>query len=191
MEVVDSEKPRAEHFVFHHQVADVAPAEIFAGITCAAFLERSRVVFVGGIPDMLASTVVVEVGVTRQSGGVDAVEHIHAAFHGFENIFRRTNTHEVAWFIFGIVRMYDVEDAVHGLAFFTHAQSADGDTRQIHLGTEFGRFNAQVVKNDSLDDGEKRLFGIAFLFLERGVFFPATVEPGMGPFHRFPGVFVR
>ena len=71
--------------------------------------------------------------VTRVAGRHNAVEEINAASDAFNDVARRTDTHQVARLMLGRMRQNNIENMVHDLGAFTDGKTADGITRQIQL----------------------------------------------------------
>lgn len=76
----------------------------------------------------------------------DAIEHVHAAMHGFEDIERRADAHEVAW---TICRQKLRGEFAHVLALvlgLAHGQPADREPIERHRAKSFGALAAEVLE---------------------------------------------
>ena len=131
----------------------------------------------------------VEHAVPGVAGRQHAVEHIDAAADALQNIFRRTDAHEVAGFVGGQYSSDQLGHGVHILHGFAHRQTADGVAFAAEGGDRFGRGPAQIGVGAALHDGEKSL--------RITVLRPGTVEtlhtagqPAVGQLHGLFSVIV-
>ncbi len=80
-----------------------------------------------------------QMAVARVAGRHDAVEHINAATHAFNQIFRFTHAHQVSWFICRDLRADMFQNAVHIFFRLTHSQTADSVAIKAYLYQTFDR----------------------------------------------------
>ena len=86
-----------------------------------------------------------------------AVEHIHTALDGFENVLRRTHTHEVAGLVLRKNLIHHLDHLVHHLRRFAYRQTTDGITVGTLVGNKFRSLLSQVLIGTALNDGEEAL----------------------------------
>jgi hypothetical protein len=98
-----------------------------------------------------------EVAVARVARGHHAVEHVDAAGHAFDQVFRRAHAHQVA----RLVRRQPVRrvrhDAQHLVLGLADADAAHRVARQVELDQRRQRLFAQVLEHAALHDAEQRV----------------------------------
>ncbi|MNS79467.1 hypothetical protein D3C72_1131230 [compost metagenome] len=80
-----------------------------------------------------------QVSVTRVAGWHDAVEHIDAAAHTFNQILWFTHAHQVSRFIRRDLRANMLQNTVHVFLRLTHSQTADSVAIKTYLYQTFNR----------------------------------------------------
>ena len=85
------------------------------------------------------------------------VEEVHAARHALNDVRRRADAHQVAWFILRHIGLDRVDDVVHHLRRLTDRKAADGVAVAVDLCDLLHVPNAQILKGRTLIDAEKHL----------------------------------
>ena len=96
----------------------------------------------------------------RISGRHDAVEEVHAACDGFNDVRRRADAHQIARPVFWHIRLDRLNDLIHDLSRFADGQTADGVARQVELGDLLHVPDAQILERRALIDPPELLTGI-------------------------------
>ena len=126
-DVVDAEQVPAEVFAGLGEVVEVGALVVAATVAVAVGVEGAVLEFVDGARD-------VEFAVGSEHGAAlgelrrdDAVEHVHAAVDGLEDVDGRADAHEVAREIFGEVFGDEAGELVALGVGFTDGETADGE----------------------------------------------------------------
>ena len=117
--------------------------------------------------------------VASVAGRHDAVEHIHAAFDSFQQVYRRTDTHQVTGLVFRQYFIYNLNHFVHLLGRFADSQSADGIPVSSLPGNVFSGVTAQVRIYATLYNREETLLISVFRFRSVETV-ETTVQPAFG-----------
>ena len=158
MQVVDGRKRPAERFFCLEEVAQVGAAVVAAAVAVAFGIER-EVVAVGEFRALVAehSPAGVNEAVLGVFRGQDAVEHVHATLHKFEQVPRSADTHHVAGAVLGQIVCAKVRNFVHDFDGFAHGESA----HRVAVGRKFlerlDGFLAEFLVHAALDNPEKVL----------------------------------
>lgn len=142
MQVVHREECCSGHFVFDDKVADIYSAVVRACDTGAVFHQRFFAGFEFGVSEVVQTVFGPKTSVPGKTGRQDAVEHVYAPVYSFDDIFRTTDTHEVARFFRREKRTDRRERGVHIFFAFTHGESADGEPGERQIRHEFHRLNS-------------------------------------------------
>ena len=181
---------RGQHFAGDGQVAQVSLRVRRIGEAVARRIDRRKIVaplLVADIDDPLAGKQHPVASVARRH---HAIEHIHAALDRFEQVYRRSDSHQVT-------RPVDRQDSVHQFDHFVHyrrrladGQSPDRIPVGVELLHEFGGTRPQIRIGTSLHDRKKRL-AVTVLRPRRGIPLETTFEPPAGQIQRFGRIIVR
>src|SRR3954464_226604 len=160
MYIVQGEEAQSEYLVRHEKVPDVGAAESRTRRAIAVGIEWARVGAVLGALDVEAAIAGEDRAVASHPGWRDAVEEIDAAADSFDEIFGKSNPHQVARMGLRQRVVNDVEHLVHRVLLLAHRQAADAEARPVvHVADLGGGFAAQVGVDAALDDREERLSG--------------------------------
>src|SRR5690242_18779659 len=119
-------QPRGQHLLDVIQVVQIGPRIAGADHAPAGRIDRRLVPLIAGLLDQHAAERRKQPAGPSMTRGHDAIEKIDAPRDGFQQVFRHTDAHEIAWFRRRQFRRRDVEHAVHvGLAF-ADRKSSDG-----------------------------------------------------------------
>ena len=99
-EIVNRRQPSARDFARLDEVADIGAGEVAAGITVAAFLQRTKVMRILRVADDQSSLIGEAGSVAGDARRQHAVEHIHAAVYALDQTIRTADAHQIA----GLVR---------------------------------------------------------------------------------------
>ena len=188
-EVVDGANLEAEDFLGADEVVEVGEGVDVVAVGVAFGVdgvEAGFPLFVFNVDGAVGSE---EKSVAAVAGGHYAVEHVNAAFDGFENVGRSADAHEVAWAVEGKDGVDNFNHLVHGFGGFAHGEAADGVAFGVFGGYVFGRLTAEVGIFAALDDGEEALV-VAVEGLGGVEAVDAAVEPAVGELHGVFGVAV-
>src|SRR5574344_573352 len=127
--------------------------------------------------------------VTPVTSRHDAVEHIHAAGYGLDDIGGCTHAHEVTRLIFREYGVHHLNHLVHRLGRFSNSETADSVAVTAFRRYIFRRAGPQVGRGAALHYREERL-SVAVFRLRAVETVNATVEPAVRPLHRQFGITV-
>ena len=96
----------------------------------------------------------------RISGRHDAVEEVHAACDGFNDVRRRADAHQITRPVFWHIRLDRLNDLIHDLSRFADGKTADGVARQVELGDLLHVPDAKILERRALIDPPELLTGI-------------------------------
>ena len=143
-----------------YEMADVRTAVVLAGFAAAALVDRTVVVGVFLVHHVHFAVPREEIAVTCISRRHYAVEEINAAVYGFENVLRRTDTHEVARLVLRHIRLDCLDYAVHLLRALAYGKSADRVSRAVDLADALHVLDAEILVCAALVYAEQHLLGI-------------------------------
>ena len=118
--------------------------------------------------------------IARIASGHDTVKHVDTLRHAFHQIFGGADAHQIARLVGRQTVRRVRHDLQHLLFGFTHAHTANGIARKIHLNQLVERFLAQVFKHTALHNA-KQSIGI---FQSRKLVL-AACGPTQAHLHRF------
>src|SRR5262249_39620079 len=84
-----------------------------------------------------------------------AIEHIHAARHRLDQVFRRSHSHQVSGLVGGNLCRNKLCNVIHLLLLFADAEPPDGVALKPDLDQVIEAFGSQVFEDASLIDAEK------------------------------------
>ena len=91
------------------------------------------------------------------AGGHDAVEEVHAARDGLDNVARRADAHQVAGLVLRHMLLDGLNRVVHLLMRLSDGEAAYGVARAAQLGYALHVLDAQVAENRALVYAEEHL----------------------------------
>ena len=126
-QVVDGEQRTSEQFLGHDQVTDVGAREGFAGVAVAGVVNGTGVAGEVCVHHVEAAFGRERGMVTREAGGEDAIEDVHAAGDAVDQVFGSPDAHQVARLVFGQEGSHHVEHVVHFGFRLADGETAEGD----------------------------------------------------------------
>ena len=163
-EVVDTGYLHGEEFFGFEEMVQIGAAVLRVHKGVAAGVYGREVVRPFGVAHVEHALGGKEHGVAAVARGHHAVEHIHAALYGFEDIYRRANAHEIARAVGGQNVIHHLNHFVHLFRRLAHGQSADGVALRAEVAHELGTLAAQLGIDATLHDGEECLAVTVFRF---------------------------
>ena len=157
-------------------MTDIGARESLAGVAVTCLVNRTLIARKSCIHQVESSFGRESRVMARKAGRQDTIEDVDAAQHAVDQIFRRANSHQVARFVFGQIRLHHIQHGVHLLLGLAHGESADGDAGRIERSDEFSGSNSKVRLNAALDDPKESLVAASLGF-------EANFRPAMSPFH--------
>ena len=103
-------------------------------------INRGEVCFPLLIAHIHRAVVSEEHRIATVTGRHHTVEHIYAALNGFENVLRRTYTHQITGLVFGQNFVDYLDHLIHHLSGFAHCQSTDCIAFGSFVSYEFSGF---------------------------------------------------
>src|SRR6266516_5893282 len=137
------------------------------------------------------------------TGWQHAIEHINTESHGFDQVFRRADAHQVTRAALGHQRRQLLDYVKHYRLLFTHAKTADGIAVETDLHGARQTLLAEIVMGRSLHNAEQRLSscGRGHVIRSRRLRARATLQtvesvsrsfgPSRGQLHAAARLFVR
>ena len=156
-DVVVGEELPAEGFVALNQVVDVGARVGAAGGAGAAGVEWFFGEFIHGAAAVDFAVRGEGGAALGELGGDDAIEHVHAAVHGFEDVDRGAHAHEVAGQVFGQLGGDDAGELVALGVGFADGEAADGEAVEGEAAQVVGAAQAEVAVAGALHDAEEGL----------------------------------
>ena len=100
--------------------------------------------------------------ITSIAGGHHTVEHIHATLDGFEDVLRRTDSHQITGTVLGQDLIHHLDHLIHHLRRLTHSQTTNRGASTVvqlcqHITHMLGSILAQILISTALYDGEQCL----------------------------------
>src|SRR4051794_24279820 len=108
-------------------MSDVRSAEAFAGGAIAIGVERTWVSAEFGALDVETPVVREDGSIAAHARGRYAVEQVDAASDAFDNVFGKSNAHEIPWVGFGEGVFDGFKHLVHGGLFFADGETANAE----------------------------------------------------------------
>ena len=96
VKIMDRTELRPENFADTVQMMNVGTGKMTTGVTLAGFIQWFAVVLISGVADSDIAKACEKPSVAGIPGWHDAVEHVDALGDAFNQILRRTDTHQVA-----------------------------------------------------------------------------------------------
>jgi hypothetical protein len=154
--VVPDELPRlrVERALQMHEVRDRVRA---AGVAGTGRVERALALAIRGAAQRAAPGAREHHTLLRHGRGQDAVEHVHAAVHGLEQVERRADAHEVAR---QFARQQIGDPLGGGVALLTplaHCEPTDREAIERQLRDRARALEPQVLEARALHDAEQGL----------------------------------
>ena len=157
MNVVFAEQLPAERFARLGQMMEISARVARAGRAIAGRIEFLLRVFVNAAPHLQEPARSEDGAALGELRRHDAIEHVHAAMDGFENIERRAHAHQIARFV---LRQKLRREFAHLFALvfaFAHREPANRKAVERHFAQLRRAFPPQFRKERALHDGEHRL----------------------------------
>ena len=161
MNVVLPEQLPAERLARLRQVMQIGARVARAGRAGASRIEFLLGEFVNAAAHLQKPARSENGAALRQLRRHDAIEHVHAAMDGFENIERRADAHEIARLV---LRQKLRGEFAHVLALalaLADREPADGESVEWHFAQASRAFPPQFLEERALHDPEHRLRRIA------------------------------
>ena len=156
-----AEELPAEVLAALREVMQVGPRVARTGRAGAERIER-------GVGEFVHASAQLQKSARRESGpalrdlrGDDAIKHVHAAVHGFEDVERRADAHEVARAIKREKLCGEFAGVLAFAAALADGEAADGESIEWHLREPRRALSPQVRKQRALHDRKYRLRRIA------------------------------
>ena len=127
-------KSHSEHFSRFQKMPDIGAAVSAADRAAAAFLDRPRIQLVCLVQQIQLAVIGINMAVAAVPAGIDAVEEIDASFYTFQNVRRRSDSHQIGRFGQRQMRYDLIQDVIHLLMAFPDSQAAHRIAGQIQLG---------------------------------------------------------
>ena len=124
-EVMDGSDLERQQLIRFEQMMQVSTAVKRIDIRMRVRIDRRKIVSPFAVAHVHRTESSEELTVTPVACRHDTVEHIHAPFDGFEQVHRRTDSHQVARLVFRQNAVDQFDHFVHFLRRFTYRQSAD------------------------------------------------------------------
>src|SRR3989338_4971533 len=128
-----------------------------AGVALAFRIDRFGIEFITSTFDIYFSKRRKEGSVTGIASRHNAVEHINTTFDVLNQIFRRSNPHEIAWLISGHQWGSVFNRIVHEIVRFTDRETSDSKYVIIHRAEFFSRLSTEIKVRSPLDNGKNVL----------------------------------
>ncbi|EAU67275.1 hypothetical protein STIAU_4956 [Stigmatella aurantiaca DW4/3-1] len=177
--VVDGQHPRAQVVLAPHQVLQIAARVARAHRTVTRRIQRGVVQPVDHAGNPHQAVEGVRIALLRHLRGDDAVEHVHAPHHRFQQVRGRAHPHQVARLVRGQRGRGPGGHRLALLLGLPHRQPANGEAIERQPREELRALVAQARVDTALDDAEQRL-ARGHLVLGR----QAAHGPPVGALHR-------
>ena len=145
IEVVENCQTHTEHFVRLEKMADITAGIETARRAITVGIDRQRISLIFAVIDIHRTLPGEDIAVTGISGGHNAVKEVNASVDGFQNIDRRTDTHQIAGLILGHKGLYRVNDVIHHLCLFTYGKTTDRVTGEIEFLNALHMIDTDIV----------------------------------------------
>src|SRR5581483_3634578 len=161
VKIVQRGEARAQYLVRLLQMAQVRARVIAAGVTIAGRIDRAGVCRIAAVADLDVARAGIEPAVARIARRQHAVEHIHAATHRLDQIFRRTGAHEIPRPVARHARSHVLDDPPHRLLRLADRQPPDRVTVKTDLLQSGERSLPQAWIHSALNNSEERAGRVA------------------------------
>ena len=165
-------------------MVEVRARVMLAGMAVAFGVDRFLGEFVHGATEMKFTVRGKRRAALRELRGNDAVEHVDAAVHGFENIDRCAHAHQVTGQMGGQLFSHHTGELVAFVMRFADREAADGNAVERQLAQKRGALFPEVTVTGTLYDAEKRLRRISTRRQR-------AFGPAVGELHSRLGLIVR
>ena len=155
---------------------NVRAREGLAGIAIAGLINRSLIARKSCVHQVETSLGRKRGVMPRQAGRQDAIEDVDAAQDAVDQVFGRTDSHQVARLVLGQQRRDHIQHGVHLVFGFAHRQAPDGNPGRIERSDKLSGFSPQVRVDAALHNPEQSLVA-ALLRLD------ATLRPAVSQLH--------
>ena len=176
-----------ENFIVHKKVPQISARVGRAGVYRTLRVDGRKIIAPFAVADIDNAFAGVHHAVPRIAGRQYAVEHIDTPRNAFQNVFRRTDAHQVTRLVFGQNGGNQFRHGIHIFCRFADGEPADSIAFPLERGDGFGRYFAQFRVGAALYNREKGL-----LITVHGVrivkSFDAARQPAVGEFHRLFGI---
>ena len=93
MDIMQGNQFSTQNLMTIHQMPDIRPGEVLAGVTIAIFLDRRGIELVSCVPDNDKTVARERCSVPPIARRIHTIEHVRAPLHGFKKIQRRSDAH--------------------------------------------------------------------------------------------------
>src|ERR1700682_5357227 len=155
MEVMNREQTVAEQLAAQEEISQLVARVPGTGEAKASLLERRRVVGVGRVGDVDATSPHQRGPGPRQARRPDAVEEVHANRNCIEQLGLAANPHQVARLVGGELTRDHPDEVPAQLARLAQAQAADGMAREPQPLDDPRALAPKLRVEAALDDAEK------------------------------------
>src|SRR5579872_3466847 len=130
-----------------------------AGGTVAPGIDGAEIVTETSIANVHPAATREQSAITSETSLQNAIEHVDAVAHGFEEILRRSNTHDIARLLrgerFGGDRHHLVEQGFR----LSHGEPSDAVARKVERRQLFSAFAPEMGVHATLHNAEESLVG--------------------------------
>ena len=146
-----------QHLVHLQQMTDVGAGIAAAGRAVTGFGNGAGIGLELFVQNGQLALPGKEVAVTCITAGHDAVEEIHPAAHGLENVLRCADTHEITGAVGRHMRLHRLDGGIHFLGRFAYGKAADGVAVAVHFGDPLHVIDTEILVGTTLIDAEEKL----------------------------------
>src|SRR5882672_1450639 len=125
VDVVHRVQHRRQDLIRHEKVPKVRPGIGLTDRACAGVVDRRGIFLVPGILDNDMPILCEQGSVTGMTSRHHAVEHVDAQSHAFNQVLRRTHSHQIAWPVLRKKWLQTFDYFIHHWRRFAHCQTAD------------------------------------------------------------------
>ena len=152
---MDGVQPRAEHLVAFVEMVQVSATVMAASVAITTLLNRTQVALVDGIAQLQRAEAGEKVSIARVARWHDAIKHINATAHAFDNILRLTDAHQVTRLGHGQMRQGVLQRRIAHFQRLADRQTANGITGQVKRDQPLRRLAPQIGIDAALHDAKK------------------------------------
>src|SRR5512139_1458494 len=161
---------------------DIGAAVVRASRADALWIQRTKILGEARVPDIDRPVSGERLAGAAGTGREYAVEHVHAADDGADNVVRLADTHQVTRLVGGKLARREVEDAEHGLLPLADRQAADRVAVEIDVDQRIRRGFAKSLIQCALLNSKLRCSRRMLATAKKGV--PRPLCPAHGALHR-------
>ena len=186
-------QPQGQNLLRLEQVVQIGAGIAAADRAVTGGVDGTLVALVFGVLEVDRAVPGKQPRVAGVAGRHHAVEEIHAARHGLDDVGRRSHAHQIAGTVRREPGLDGLDDLIHHLGRFTDSQTADGVAGEVQIGHHLGVLDAKVGVSAALIDAPEHLPGIHSFGqgVQPGVLCLAANQPAVGALHRLLHVLVR